>query len=289
MISMTGYGKAEYVENGISLTVEIRTVNNRNFDFNAKMPRAFFPFEGGIRKIVSSYVSRARVDCFINFSDKRDCSGAVSVDLNMAESYYKRALELSEKLGVPNDATALSLLKMPFVLSDEAEKDVAELESVIYSVTTSACENLNEMRRVEGEKLVADMLSRIGVIEELRLKIVERAPLVASEYRAKLVERIKDILGSVDFDQSRLLSEVAFYTDRVNIDEELTRLGSHINQFKDIIGQERSGKKLDFLMQEFNRETNTICSKSNDVEVTKLALSLKNEIEKVREQVQNLE
>ena len=289
MISMTGYGKAEYIENGIGLTVEIRTVNNRNFDFNAKMPRAFFPFESGIRKIVSSYVSRARVECFISFYDKRDNSGDVAVDFNRAQSYYKWAVELSEKLGVPNDVTAVSLLKMPLVLSDEAEIDVAELESVIYEVATSACENLNKMRRAEGEKLVADMLSRMNDIEALRLKIIGRAPLVATEYRTKLEERIKDILGNVDYDQSRLLSEVAFYTDRVNIDEELTRLGSHINQFREIISQERSGKKLDFLMQEFNRETNTICSKSNDIEVTRLALSLKNEIEKVREQVQNLE
>ena len=152
-----------------------------------------------------------------------------------------------------------------------------------------ACENLNAMRKAEGAKLVADMLSRMDDISEVREKISLRAPKVAAEYKEKLKSRIEEALKDVKYDEARLLNEVAFYTDKVNIDEELTRLGSHITQFRAIINTENAGKKLDFLMQEFNREANTICSKSNDVEVTRLALSLKNEIEKVREQVQNLE
>ena len=145
------------------------------------------------------------------------------------------------------------------------------------------------MRKAEGEKLVSDMLSRMDVISGLTDKITERTPLVALEYKQKLKERIEEYLKDVKYDESRLLSEVAFYTDRVNIDEELTRLKSHVTQFRKIISMNESGKKLDFLMQEFNRETNTICSKSNDIKVTEYALELKNEIEKVREQVQNLE
>ena len=145
------------------------------------------------------------------------------------------------------------------------------------------------MRKTEGEKLVNDMLSRMQTISGLAKEIAKRAPLVALEYKEKLKARIEEFLQDVKYDEARLLSEVAFYTDRVNIDEELTRLNSHVAQFKEIITTEGAGKKLDFLMQEFNRETNTICSKSNDIEVTRCALELKNEIEKVREQVQNLE
>jgi uncharacterized protein (TIGR00255 family) len=145
------------------------------------------------------------------------------------------------------------------------------------------------MRKIEGEKLVEDMLSRMDTISDLAEKITLRAPLVATEYKEKLRERIEEYLKDVKYDEARLLNEVAFYTDRVNIDEELTRLKSHVSQFKKIIRSGESGKKLDFLMQEFNRESNTICSKSNDIEVTECALGLKNEIEKVREQVQNLE
>ena len=145
------------------------------------------------------------------------------------------------------------------------------------------------MREVEGEKLIADMLSRMQTIDELRNSIKERAPLVAIEHKKRLADRIAEALGDVKVDEVRLLNEIAFYTDKVNIDEELTRLGSHIAQFRSIVKTAGAGKKLDFLMQEFNREANTICSKSNDIEVTNYALQLKNEIEKVREQVQNLE
>jgi uncharacterized protein (TIGR00255 family) len=180
-------------------------------------------------------------------------------------------------------------MKSPDVLVDSSFVDATEFSEIVKDTVSLACEKLNAMRKVEGEKLVSDMLSRMDTIKDKADKISLRAPLVASEYKTKLQNRIEEFLKDVKYDEARLLSEVAFYTDRVNIDEELTRLNSHIVQFKDIVKNQDSGKKLDFLMQEFNRETNTICSKSNDIEVTKLALELKNEIEKVREQVQNLE
>lgn len=289
MLSMTGYGKAEYAEEGIALTVEIRTVNNRNFDFNAKTPRAFISLEDKIRKTVSQYVSRGRVDLFLNFTDSTENSASIDVNLERAEQYALAAKKISEKLGVQNDCTVSVIMKMPEVIIDNSATDVEGLSERLLETVKEACEKLNAMRRTEGEKLVADMLGRMSEIERIAAAIKLRAPLVATEYKEKLRARIEEALTGVNYDEARLLSEVAFYTDRVNIDEELTRLSSHIAQFRKIVLTEGAGKKLDFLMQEFNREANTVCSKSNDIEVTSLALSLKNEIEKVREQVQNLE
>lgn len=289
MFSMTGYGKAEYSENGIDLTVELKTVNNRNFDFNAKIPRAFICLEDAIRKTVAEYVMRGRTDLFVNFTDRRESVSPVEVDLGKAAEYYAAAKSISENLGVENDCSATFIMKCPDVISDVKATDITELEEIVIATVRKACENLNAMRATEGEKLVADMLSRVGVIEGIAEKIAARAPLVAAEYKEKLAARIKEALADVRFDEARLLNEVAFFTDKVNIDEELTRLKSHVSQFRETVVRTGAGKKLDFLMQEFNREANTICSKSNDLTVTSLGLSLKNEIEKVREQVQNLE
>ncbi len=289
MLSMTGYGRAEYQENGVSLTVELKTVNNRNFDLNLKSPRAFIALEDVIRKTVQQYIKRARIDLFVNFSDTREKASVLEVNLEKAVSYYNASKAISEKLGLENDFTVSSAMRLPEVITDGAVSDVSEFSEIVCQTVKTACENLNQMRKVEGEKLVNDMLARMDVIEDLRENIKTRAPKVAEEYKEKLKTRIEDALKDVKYDEARLLNEVAFYTDRVNIDEELTRLSSHVNQFREIVKIEGAGKKLDFLMQEFNRETNTICSKSNDIEVTGYALSLKNEIEKVREQVQNLE
>jgi uncharacterized protein (TIGR00255 family) len=191
---------------------------------------------------------------------------------------------------LPDDVTLSSVLRYPEVLKQE---DSASLdESMITALKTalsSALDSLNEMRKIEGEKLQADMLSRMQTIETLVEKVTLRAPLVAEEYKTRLQTRVKEYLDGANIDESRILTEVAVFTDKSNIDEELTRLRSHIAQFRDICKEGIVGRKLDFLVQEFNREANTTCSKSNDVEITRLGLALKNEIEKVREQVQNIE
>lgn len=289
MYSMTGYGRAEYCENGVTITVELKTVNNRNFDLNSKMPRSFLVFDDLIRKTVAKYVLRGRIDLFVNFSDIREKERNLSLDIGRAKSYYEISKRVSEELGLVNDVTVTGIMRLPDVVMDNSSDDVSEFKDVLEDTVKKACENLNEMRGKEGEKICVDLLRRMDVIEELRNGIFERAPLVVEEYRQKLKQRVEEALKDVKYDEARLLNEVAFYTDKVNIDEELTRLSSHIHQFREIIRQEGSGKKADFLMQEFNREANTVCSKSNDIEITRLALSLKNEIEKVREQVQNLE
>ena len=196
---------------------------------------------------------------------------------------------IAEKLNIPNDCSVSLIMRSPDVIVDGAVTDLTEFTDVVKDTVAKACEKLNEMRKIEGEKLVLDMLERMKTIKSLADKIKLRAPFVALEHKTKLKNRIEEALGDVKFDETRLLNEIAFYTDKVNIDEELTRLNSHVDQFVEIVKLDGMGKKLDFLMQEFNRETNTICSKSNDIEVTRYALELKNEIEKVREQVQNLE
>ncbi len=290
MYSMTGYGKSEYKDNGLDLKIEIRTVNNRNLDVTVKLPKVFIAFEDAIRNAIKSKLSRGRVDVFVNFSDKNEREISLNVNSSLAKAYYKASCEIAETLGITNDYTVTKLMTAPEVVTaSEEDSDYADLKPLIEELTLKACDALNEMRQTEGEKLVEDLKSRMITISSTVEKIKERAPMVAEEYKLKLCERIKTALDGVDYDESRLLNEVAFFTDKSNIDEELTRLTSHIAQFYEIIKQDGAGKKLDFLIQEFNREANTICSKSNDISVTNYGLALKNEIEKIREQVQNLE
>ena len=289
MYSMTGYGKAEYSQNGMLITVEIKTVNNRNLDINLKIPRAFIAFEDAVRNAIKDNLLRGRVDVFINYRDENASALNLSDNLALAKAYYDASVAISKEFNIPNDYGVSRIMGAPEVISNDGTTDYAEYKDVLVGLTVSAVKSLNIMRKTEGEKLVADMKNRMVTIKDLVDKVKERAPLVAVEYREKLKEKIATALADVKYDEARLLNEVAFFTDRSNIDEELTRLNSHIIQFYDIVETDGAGKKLDFLIQEFNRETNTICSKSNDIAITGYGLSLKNEIEKIREQVQNLE
>ncbi len=292
MKSMTGYGKAEYKQNGVIVSVELRTVNNRFLDLNAKYPRSFIALDDVIRKTVQKNVKRGKLDLFLNYKNEVESETQVEVDLALAKSYYDASKALSEEFSdLKNDFTLNTLLKSPDVVKQApSEVKLEEISSILESVIDDACKNLNAMREFEGQKLKDDMLNRINVVESLVNKIKERAPLIKNEYAIKLKERVNEILNNVQVDETRLLQEVALFADKSNIDEELTRLFSHISQFRKICedGQE-AGKRLDFLIQEFNREANTVCSKSNDIVVTDTALALKCEIEKLREQIQNVE
>ena len=291
MLSMTGYGKGAYDEGGLELTCEIKTVNNRYLDVSVKAPRVFAACEDVVRSLVKEKLTRGHADVFVTLKDKREKPTALAVDLPLAASYVAAAKSLKEAFpDLPDDLTVTSVLRYPDVLKQEDANALDEsMLTALKTALGKALDNLNAMRLVEGEKLKADMLSRMDEIECLVEKVSVRAPLVAAEYREKLTARIKEHLESTSYDEGRLLTEVAVFTDKSNIDEELTRLRSHISQFRSICEEGVVGRKLDFLVQEFNREANTTCSKSNDVEVTRLGLALKNEIEKVREQVQNLE
>ena len=293
MFSMTGYGKGEYRQGGVELTVEVKTVNNRFLDIAVKAPRLFTGLEENIRSLVRSKISRGHADVFVNLTDRREKPKTLWVDTALAQAYFDAAMRLKALLpSAADDVTLTSVLRYGDVLKQEETQSVdEELTGALSSALAAALDKLNAMRAAEGAKLLADLTARMDKVEELVNGIAERAPSVAEEYRERLAERVRKALESAgaDADEGRILSEVAVFADKSNIDEELTRLHSHIAQFRAICKENAAGRKLDFLVQEFNRETNTICSKSNDLTVTRLGLALKNEIEKIREQVQNLE
>ncbi len=291
MLSMTGYGKGAYAEGGIELTCEIKTVNNRYLDVSVKAPRLFAAYEDVVRSTVRNKMTRGHVDVFVSLKDKRERPTALAVDIALASSLVQAAETLRQQFPyLENDVTLSSVLRYPEVLKQEDSQTLdEELTNALNVALNAALDSLNEMRLIEGEKLKADMLSRVATIEGYVGEIALRAPLVAKEYREKLTARVQEYLADTTVDEGRLLTEVAVFTDKSNIDEELTRLRSHIEQFREICQEGVVGRKLDFLVQEFNREANTTCSKSNDVTITRVGLALKNEIEKIREQVQNLE
>lgn len=289
MNSMTGFGKAEY-KNGYELSVEIKTVNNRFLDVLPKYPKSFASFDDAIRKTVQSKLSRGRVEMFFTFSDMRGCDKQIGVDLPLAKAYYEAAQKIADHLHIENDFTVASIMRSPDVITAfQGEDDEEELKKITINVLSEALDNLNVMRKVEGEKLKNDLLSRINEVERLVKHIEKLAPAVQQSYSERLHEKVFSALEGKNMDEARIIQEVAIFADKADINEEITRLYSHISQFRKIAEGDAPGRKLDFLIQEFNREANTICSKSNDIAITGEALSLKSEIEKIREQVQNVE
>lgn len=291
MYSMTGYGRGEYRQGGLEVTAEIKTVNNRYLDMSVKCPRVFNACEEIIRSIVREKLTRGHADIYISVTDKREKAKSLYLDMQTARAYVESAKAIHEAFPeLKDDFTVCSLMRQSDVLKvEEASGADDELIGAMKSALSAALDKLNAMRKTEGKKLADDMLSRVNTIAGIVNKISERAPLVAEDYKKRLEEKIRLYTESVSPDESRLLTEVAVFADKSNIDEELTRLGSHIAQFGEIAKERLVGRKLDFLVQEFNRESNTVCSKSNDIVITKLGLQLKNEIEKIREQVQNVE
>lgn len=291
MLSMTGYGRGEYKENGVEITVELKTVNNRYLDVSIKSPRVFVSSEEAVRSVIREKMTRGHIDVYINLSDKREQKRSLYLDEGIAKAYVAAAKKLKELFPeAVDDITLTSIMRYPdAVRSEDISSDDGELLTGMNKALLAALDNLNVMRAKEGEKLKADMLKRVDYIEKLVKSIQAKAPEVAENYKRKLQAKIEKALDGAAVDEQRLLTEVTIFADKSNIDEELTRLFSHVAQFREISETSLVGRKLDFLIQEFNRETNTICSKSNDLEITRLGLEIKNEIEKIREQVQNVE
>ncbi len=264
---------------------------NRYLDASVKCPRIFNAYEEEVRSAVRKKLTRGHADVFISLSDKRERQKTLTLDENAAKAYVASAEKLLSLFPeLVNDLSVTGVMRLPDVIKqDDIAAADEEIIAALNCALSQALDNLNAMRLKEGAKLEEDMLSRMSAIETLVNKIETRAPLVAENYRQKLRAKMEKLLGGAEVDESRLLTEVAVFSDKSNIDEELTRLHSHISQFREICKEQLVGRKLDFLVQEFNRETNTVCSKSNDLEVTRLGLALKNEIEKIREQVQNVE
>lgn len=292
MNSMTGYGKAIVERDGRTLTVELKSVNHRFLDVSTKIPRMFIAHEDVIRAALSKYLTRGHVDVFINYVRSEDSDKQVTVDLALAAGYVSAAKCLFEAFpDLRNDFSLNSLMKSGDVLTLTQTDDDAEiLRQLLIEAVDEAAKNLNVMRSVEGEALRRDLLGKIDNFEALLNKVKLIAPQVVDNYRAKLTERVTEALNGVAVDEGKLANEVCFFADKSCIDEEITRLTSHIARARELLNaSEPVGRKLDFLIQEFNRETNTICSKSSFLDLTDTALAMKNEIEKIREQIQNLE
>ncbi len=291
MKSMTGYGKAKREIAGRALTVELKSVNNRFLDINCKLPRIFLFLEDTLRRLIQSRLGRGRVDVFLTYEDNRECEKSVQVDSRLAEGYLTAADALSGKFGVPNDLTVTALMKFPDVVKPMSmEEDEQALAELLKVTLEAALDQIEQMRVQEGENLKRDLAGHLENVRTLTARLKERAPLVSRELGAKLKSRVEELLAGVPVDENKLLNEVAFLTDKVSIDEELARLDSHISQMAGMLeSREAMGRKLDFIVQEFNREANTVCSKANDTVVTAIGLDLKSEIEKIREQVQNVE
>ena len=289
--SMTGYGRAHKIVEGRSITVEIKSVNHRYLDFNIKAPRLYGFVEEPLRSLVQSVTTRGKVDIFILIEPFGTDDVSVGLNSNLAGAYINALGKISADFSLSGDISALALARMPDVLS--TIKEAPDIDAVVSGVSEVAAEALigfDTMRTREGENLAKDILSRVEAISSLVEKIDEYSPKSAAAYAERLENRIKEILEGREIDETRLLTEVAVFAERISVAEEIVRLKSHISQLKDmVISGEPVGRKMDFLIQEFNREINTIGSKSSDIEATKIVVDLKAEIEKIREQIQNIE
>ncbi len=291
--SMTGFGKSEYTDGKRNITVEIRTVNHRYCDISVKMPRRYSFAEDKIKSTVKSTLRRGKVD--VSIMVENVTADDVNIKLNepIARQYFENLQLLQKDFGLPGEISLQFLAGLPDVMKSVADvEDEEEITKAILIPVEGACKKLDEMRAIEGAKLAEDLIMRGGLIRDLASKISARSPLVTKAYTEKLRERIKELIGgNVEIPEDRILVEAAIFADKCNITEELVRLDSHTIQLKDIITKstQPDGKKLDFLVQEMNREANTIGSKANDLEITSLMLEIKAEIEKIREQVQNIE
>lgn len=289
--SMTGFGRGDCQEDGKEFQVEIKTVNHRYSDIFVKMPRQIGFLEEKVRDIVGKAVSRGKIDVYITYNNFSDDSKCVMFDEVLAKTYINAVEALRDKFGLKDDISVSLISKYPDVLKvEQAEEDEEKLWFMLKTAVENALSSLIAMREIEGEGLKTDLLSRTVYIGKILNDIALRAPDVVKDYKLKLETRIKDLLDQQTMDENRLAMEVAIFADRCSIDEEIVRLGSHLNQVKEALNiQQPIGRKLDFIIQEMNREINTIGSKANDLSITRNVVEIKSEIEKMREQVQNIE
>ena len=289
--SMTGYGRARETRSGRDITVEVRSVNNRYLDCTVKMPRAYIFAEDAVKTRVQKAVSRGKVDVFITIDTSAADEAVVKLNRPLAQGYYKALCEINEACGLEGEITASAIARFPDVLTvTKAEEDVDAIAADICAVLEDALAAYNEMRAVEGAKLAEDVGGRAAVIEETVDKVEQRSPETVAAYRQRLETKMMEVLQSATIDESRILTEAAIFADKVAVDEETVRLHSHMAQLRTMLaGDVPVGRKLDFLVQEINRECNTIGSKCNDLTIAQDVVNMKAEVEKIREQIQNIE
>lgn len=289
--SMTGYGSGKAQLGNKTFTVEIKSVNSRYSDFSIKMPRVYTFLEDPIRKAAQEKINRGKVDIYVNVESSGDDDSVVKVNTSLAKEYLQGLRALSSELQITSNTTAETFLRIPdvFVLDKAPEDENLIKETVLKALCEALC-GFDTMRIAEGEKLESDLREHLAFIIDATAKVEERSPEIVSEYRQRIEERMKDILAGASYDETRLLTEVAIFADKVNVNEETVRLRSHVDQFNEMLsGGGCVGRKIDFLIQEMNREINTIGSKSNDLDVARIVIDVKAEIEKLREQIQNVE
>lgn len=289
--SMTGFGRASKEIDGYVITVELKSVNHRYFEFNCRLPRQYGFVEDKIKSYVNSRVSRGKIDCFVTIEALNTEDAQVVVNHTLAGAYVKALEEIAETYDLKEDFGASSISRYPDVLVvKKADEDEEKIWSYVKDVTSEAVDKFSEMRQIEGEKMRDDVYSRSEYILDCVSFIEQRSPETVKEYNDKLVTRVHELLGDVSLDENRILQEVAIYADKVAVAEETVRLRSHIDQLHSFLNSEEAiGRKMDFLVQEMNRETNTIGSKANDVAIARKVVDIKAEIEKIREQIQNIE
>ncbi|MDO4323629.1 MAG: YicC/YloC family endoribonuclease [Lachnospiraceae bacterium] len=289
--SMTGFGRCEHQQDSRKFTVEMKAVNHRYFDVNIKMPKKFSFFEAAMRGVLKEYVQRGKVDVFVTYEDFAEENVALKYNEGIAAEYLKYYRQMAEKFGLEDDIRVSALGRCPEVFTmEEQDVDEEEIWAVLETALRGACRQFVEARTREGEALKTDILDKLARMEENVTLIENRYPQIIAEYRRKLEEKVRELLADSQIDESRLASEVILFADKICTDEETVRLRSHINTMREALLQGGSiGRKLDFIAQEMNREANTILSKANDLETSNIAIDLKTEIEKVREQIQNIE
>lgn len=287
---MTGFGRFEIAEKEKKLTVEIKSVNHRYLDINIRMPKKLNFFEAAIRGELKNYISRGKIDVFIAYQDFSNNNTNLCYNKEIAAAYLQYLNQMAEEFGLEKDIKVSTLSKYPEVFTMEEQDIQEELWKELQKAISEAAKNFIETRTVEGESLKEDLLTKLDGMMEIVDVIEQRSPQILKEYHQKLKDKVKELLGDTQVDESRLLTEVVIFADKICVDEEIVRLRSHIEGTKKTLLEGGSvGRKLDFFAQEMNREANTILSKANDLEVSGCAIELKTEIEKIREQIQNIE
>ena len=289
--SMTGYGSAKGTSEGLEITVELKSVNNRYLDTSVRLPRSFIFAEDAVKSTVQSHISRGKVDVFVTVDSTAAGDMAVKVNEALLKGYIEAIGHISEEYSLVNDLTAMSVARFPDVLSvEKKDMDAEQIAAAISEIAEKALEDFDEMRIREGEKLRDDVMSRLETIDALVKAVEEKAPETVKEYRTRLEQKMTEVLGTSGIDESRILTEAAIFADHIAVDEETVRLRSHMAQLRTMInGNSPIGRKIDFLVQEFNREANTIGSKCQNSDIAHVVVDLKSEIEKIREQIQNIE
>lgn len=289
--SMTGYGSAKGAVEGLQITVELKSVNNRYLDASVRMPRSFLFAEDAVKSAVQRHISRGKVDVFVSVDSTDAGDMTVKVNEGLLRGYLEAFKHISEEYGLQNDATALSVGRFPDVLTvEKKDLDAEAISAGILKIAEQALNDFDDMRAREGAKLREDVMGRLATIESLVRVVEEKSPVTVADYRARLEAKMAEVLGTAGIDENRILAEAAIFADHIAVDEETVRLRSHISQLKTMLdGSSPIGRKIDFLIQEFNREANTIGSKCQNSDIAHTVVDLKSEIEKIREQIQNIE